>query len=223
MGRRKKITADSSIVVGYARCSTTEQADSGLGIEAQKAAITEECARRGWTLLRVITDEGLSGKNLDRPGVTEALETVESGQAGTLMVSKLDRLSRSLLDFAGLMARAQDRKWNLVALDLGIDLSTPTGEFMAGVLANVAQWERRIIGARTKDALAIKRQQGVRLGRPTELATTVVAEIVAAHEAGAGWTAIARDLNAGGTPTAHGGAKWYPSTVRAVVLSSQAA
>jgi len=70
-----------------------------------------------------------------------------------LIVSKLDRLSRSLLDFAGLMTRARDGGWNLVALDLGIDLSTPAGEFMASVMASAAQWERRLIGQRTRDAL----------------------------------------------------------------------
>lgn len=63
-----------------------------------------------------------------------------------------------------LMGRAQSEGWNLVALDLGIDLSTPGGEFLASVMASAAQWERRIIGQRTKEALAVKRAQGVRLG-----------------------------------------------------------
>jgi DNA invertase Pin-like site-specific DNA recombinase len=222
MARPKKQIADQSVVVAYARCSTAEQADSGLGIAAQIAAITAECDRRGWTLLKVCTDEGISGKSLDRPGVTEALKLVESGKAGTLMVSKLDRLSRSLLDFAALMAQATSQKWNLVALDLGIDLSTPAGEFMANVMASAAQWERRIIGARTKDALAQKRAQGVRLGRPNVLDPAVVGEILAAHQGGAGWSEIARSLNERGVPTAHGGAKWYPSTVRAVVMGQAA-
>ncbi len=223
MARPRKKIADQTVVVAYCRCSTTEQADSGLGVQAQIAAVKAEVERRGWTLLKICRDEGISGKSLDRPGVTEALRLVETGQAGTLMVSKLDRLSRSLHDFAGLMKRAQTQKWNLVALDLGIDLSTPAGEFMASVMASASQWERRIIGQRTKDALAQKKAQGVRLGRRMEMDLAVVDQIVSAHEAGAGWSEIARDLNARQVPTAHGGAKWYPSTVRAVVLSSQAA
>ena len=88
-------------------------------------------------------------------------------------------------------------------------------------MASAAQWERRIIGQRTRDALAQKRAQGVRLGRPNVLAGDLRARIVAAHEAGAGWSAIARTLNAEAVPTAHGGAQWHPSTVRAVVLSNQ--
>jgi DNA invertase Pin-like site-specific DNA recombinase len=74
-------------------------------------------------------------------------------------VAKLDRLSRLLKDFATLMERGQKKGWNLVACDLGIDLSTPSGEFMANVMGSAAQWERKLIGQRTRDALAAKRAQ----------------------------------------------------------------
>jgi DNA invertase Pin-like site-specific DNA recombinase len=166
-----------------------------------------------------IHEDALSGKSLDRPGLTAALMAVESGAAAGIVVAKLDRLSRSLADFANLMARAQAGRWNVVALDLGVDLSTAAGEFMANVMASAAQWERRIIGQRTKDALAIKRSQGVRLGRPNVLPEDVVSRIVRAYRAGEGWSAIARSLNDDGVITAHGGSRWYPSTVRAVVLA----
>ncbi|HXW80403.1 MAG TPA: recombinase family protein [Acidimicrobiales bacterium] len=142
--------------------------------------------------------------------------------ASAIVVAKLDRLSRSLVDFAALMARAQVGRWNVVALDLGIDLSTAAGEFMANVMASAAQWERRIIGQRTKDALAVKQAEGVRLGRPVTLPAEVIGRIISARQTGAGWSAIAAGLNSDGVPTAHGGARWYPSTVRAVVLSAEA-
>jgi DNA invertase Pin-like site-specific DNA recombinase len=137
-------------------------------------------------------------------------------------VAKLDRLSRSLKDFATLMERAQKKGWNLVACDLGIDLSTPSGEFMANVMGSAAQWERKLIGQRTRDALAAKRAQGVKLGRPSTLPKRVVDRILAARDVGDGWSAIARQLNADGVATAHGGAKWHPSTVRAVALANGA-
>src|ERR1022692_4719837 len=126
MLRSGKSSADPSIVVGYVRVSTDEQAVSGLGLAAQRAAIEAECTRRGWTLVAVHED-ALSGKNLDRPGMAAALAAVESGAASAIVVAKLDRLSRSLGDFASLMARAQAGRWNLVALDLGIDLATAAG------------------------------------------------------------------------------------------------
>jgi DNA invertase Pin-like site-specific DNA recombinase len=219
MARTRKTPADPNLMVGYIRVSTDEQADSGLGLAAQRAAVVAEAERRGWTLV-AIHEDALSGRSLDRPGLAAALAGVESGKAAGVVVAKLDRLSRSLKDFADLMARAQAGGWNLVALDLGVDLSTAAGEFMANVMASAAQWERRIIGQRTKDALAIRRSQGVRLGRPSVLPAEVVSRIVAEHEFGAGWSAIARGLNEDGTATAHGGSRWYPSTVRAVVISS---
>ena len=84
-------------------------------------------------------------------------------------MARLERLSRSLIDFAELLRQARAGGWNVVALDLGVDLSTPQGEFLANAMASAAQWERRIIGQRTKDALAVKRAQGVRLGRPPSI------------------------------------------------------
>ena len=165
-------------VVGYIRVSTSEQADSGAGLEAQRAAISAEAERRGWELVHVFEDAGASGKSLNgRSGLQRALEAVEAGRAEGLVVAKLDRLSRSLLDFAALMERARKRGWNLIALDLGVDTSTPAGEMMASVLATFAQFERRLIGQRTKDALAVKRAQGVRLGRPRTMSEETVERI----------------------------------------------
>lgn len=221
MARTPKPIADPSTVVGYVRVSTDEQADSGLGLAAQRCAIEAECSRRGWTLLDILEDAGISGKStVNRPGLAAALGAVENRDAGGIVVAKLDRLSRSLGDFANLMARAQAGGWNLVALDLGVDLASAAGEFMANVMASAAQWERRIIGQRTRDALAVKRAQGVRLGRPVMLPDSLRSRILAEHGAGESLSGISRTLNAEAVPTAHGGARWYPSTVRAVIVSS---
>ncbi len=223
-GRRKpRASTETATVraVGYLRVSTSEQVESGAGLAAQRSSIEAETSRRGWQLVETFTDAGISGKSLiGREALTAALTTVESGHADVLIVAKLDRLSRSLLDFAALMARAQEQGWNLVALDLGIDLSTPAGEFLASVMASAAQWERRIISQRTRDALAAKQAAGVRLGRPRRLSQEVVDRIVAARDGGKGLTAIARALSEEGVPTAQGGARWYPSTVRAILESA---
>jgi DNA invertase Pin-like site-specific DNA recombinase len=208
-------------VVGYVRVSTDEQGRSGAGLEAQRAAILAECKRRGWQLVGVIEDAGYSAKDLRRPGVREALDTLERGDAGALVVAKLDRLSRSMLDFTALMARAQKESWALVALDCTVDTTTPAGEAMANVLATFAQFERRLIGQRTREALAKRREQGVRLGRPRQLPKRVVERIVRQRESGKSLAGIAEKLNADRVPTAQGGRSWYPSTVRAVLLSAQ--
>lgn len=222
MAPRKKPTADPSHVVAYVRVSTDEQADSGAGLAAQRAAISAEADRRGWTVIAWHEDAGISGKSIEgRPGLGAALHAVESREAAGIVVAKLDRLSRSLADFAALMARAQRNGWNLVALDLGIDLATPAGEFMANVMASAAQWERRIIGQRTRDALAVKKAEGVTLGRPRTLPDDVRERILTATEAGRSAAQIARDLEADQVPTARGGTRWWPSAVRSIALAGR--
>ena len=222
MARTRKTTKTLG-VIGYVRVSTDEQAASGAGLDAQRSAITAECERRGLTLVGIAEDAGISAKTLDRPALAETLAALDRGEATVLMVSKLDRLTRSVHDATGLMLRAERAGWGLVALDVAVDTTTPQGAAMAQVLAVFAELERRLIGQRTRDALAVRRAQGVRLGRPPVLPADVVADILDAHRAGAGWSTIARALNADGVPTAQGGARWYPSTVRAVVLAHQGA
>ena len=207
--------------VGYLRVSTTEQAHSGAGLAAQRSAVEAEAARRGWVLVSVEVDTG-SGKSLaGRAGLTAALHAVSTLQADVLVVAKLDRLSRSLVDFAGLLARAQSEGWNLVALDLGVDLSTPAGEFLASVMASAAQWERRIIGTRTREALAAKRAAGIRLGRPSTIDRVVLARITTERDQGNTLQAIADGLNKDNVPTVRGGALWRASSVRAALQVQQ--
>ena len=201
-------------VLGYVRVSTDEQSDSGAGLEAQRRAIEAECVRRGWQLLEVVEDAGFSAKDLKRPGIQEALRVLEEGDAKALVAAKLDRLSRSMIDFTALMATAQKQGWALVALDCAVDTTTPAGEAMANVLATFAQFERRLISQRTREALAVKKSQGVRLGRPTTMPKKVVNRIRRERAAGKTFAEIADRLNADGVPTAQGGRRWYPATVR---------
>jgi len=205
--------------IAYLRCSTEEQADSRAGLDAQRAAILAEARRRGWDEADVtfIEDAGFSGKNLDRPGIETALDALRHRKADTLVVSKLDRLSRSLVDFAGLMDRASREHWALIALDLNVDTSTPAGEAMAAMLATFAQFERRLIGERTKSALAIKKAAGVRLGRPRLIPEEIVARIVAERSSGATLRAIADRLNRDGVPTAMRGRQWWVATLQGVL------
>jgi len=203
--------------VGYIRVSTDEQLDSGAGLEAQRAAIEAEVSRRGWELAEVFEDAASGEKLAGRSGLEAALAAVEGGEAEGLVVAKLDRLSRSLLDFAALMERSQRRGWALVALDLGVDTSSPSGEMMASVLAVFAQFERRLIGQRTRDALAVRKAQGVQLGRRSRVPAAIVRRVRREREQGASLAAIADGLTRDGVPTSYGGKRWYASTVRVVL------
>lgn len=205
-------------VLGYLRVSTEEQARSGLGIEAQRERITTEAQHRGWDV-EWIVDDGFTAATLNRPGITRALTALRNHESGTLVVSKLDRLSRSLLDFAGLMERAQREKWNLVCLDLGIDLSTPQGQLMANVMASFAAYERELIRQRTRDALQALRARGKRLGRPKLVLPGTAEQVRVWRAAGCTLASIAEALDAQGTPCAQGGQRWRPSTVASVLRS----
>jgi DNA invertase Pin-like site-specific DNA recombinase len=205
-------------IICYVRVSTAEQADSRAGLDAQRLSILREATRRGWAEadLDWIEDAGFSAKSMNRPGLRLALDALKRGEANVLAVSKMDRLSRSLLDFAGIMQRAQRESWTLLALDSPADLSTPSGEAMAGVLAVFAQLERRLIGQRTKEGMAAKAAMGVVMGRPRTLPDSVRARIFAEAAAGGSLSGIARGLAADGIATAQGGT-WRASTVRKIL------
>jgi DNA invertase Pin-like site-specific DNA recombinase len=170
------------LMFGYTRVSTDEQAMSRNGLEAQHETIAAESARRGWDV-EYFSDEGVSGK-LIAPKLQEVLQLLASGQGDGLVVAKLDRLSRSIVNAANIIESAQAQGWSLVILDLGVDLTTAAGRMMAMNLVNFAQYERELISERTKAALAAKKRRGERIGRPRVATPSVVRRIVQDREAG---------------------------------------
>ena len=205
------------IVIGSLRVSTREQADSGLGLAAQRATIQAEADQRGWQV-EWVEDAGFTASNLRRPGLQRALVMLAAGEAEALVVARLDRLSRSLLDFAGLVEASRRQGWALLCRDVGVDTSTPAGELMVNVMASFAVFERRIIQARTRDALAAAKARGVRLGGPVSTPPHVRERVVALAATGLSHAAVARALTAEGHSTASGGT-WHRSGVRRVLAS----
>lgn len=189
----------------YLRVSTDEQGDSGLGIEAQRRQLAGRYGETGFSWV----EEVASAKDLERPQLCKLLGAIEAGD--TLAVAKLDRLTRSVVDFGQLLEAAKEGGWFIVALDLGVDTSTPTGELVANIMVSVSQWERRIIGQRTREALAEKKANGARLGRPPEISPE--AEALIDELGGMGPTYIAHKLTEAGIPSPRGGDIWHPSTV----------
>jgi DNA invertase Pin-like site-specific DNA recombinase len=205
-------------VLGYVRVSTQEQATSGLGRAAQEAALSAECQHRGWTLVGVVVDDGESGASLDRPGIQDALRRLLTGEADGLVVSKLDRLTRSVADLMAVLSWFEDERKTLVALDLGLDTSTPGGRLVATIFGAVASWERDVLAARTRDALAALRAQGRAISRPALVDDLELAALVRElHAEGLGPTAIARRLNELGVPTLRGAQAWRDTSVRGVL------
>jgi len=149
-------------VVAYLRVSTEEQGDSGLGLEAQQAALESYAEANGY-LVETWYEEVASAKGhtLDcRPVLTEALAQAKRSRC-LVVVAKLDRLSRDVAFIAGLMAQAV--QFEVVELGPSVD------PFLLHIHAAVAEHERKTISARTKAALAALRERGVQLGNPTNL------------------------------------------------------
>lgn len=214
---RTRTAAPTTVAVGYLRVSTADQAGSGLGLDAQRAAINDAAERHGLTVTDWHTDAGVSGSvaPAERPGMSAALTALDGHRAGVLIAAKLDRLSRSVKDAAELMDRAEQSGWRVLTADgtVGAD-SSPMGRAMVGMSSVFAQMERELISARTREALAALRQQGVQLGQPTKLPDSVIVRILQALATGQSLRGIAADLQADNVPTATGAGKWYPAQVK---------
>jgi DNA invertase Pin-like site-specific DNA recombinase len=212
----------SEKLIGYTRVSKENLSGKGVSLDEQSEWLISEANRRKATLEIVSEGEGVSGKKLsNRPVLNETLRRLDKGEATGLVVKKLDRLSRSVADFLYLLERSRKGKWSLIIGDLDIDTSSPLGEAMAIVSATFAQLERAKIAENTRDALAHKKAQGVRLGRPLSLPENTAVMINHLRLEGLTLTAIAEELNSRGVPTAHGGSRWYPSTIKKVLDRSE--
>lgn len=200
-------------VVGYVRVSTVEQGDSGLGLAAQLHTVEAEANRRGWGRIGVVSEVASAASVHRRPLLADVLDLLDRGEADVLVVAKLDRLARSTLDFAKIMERSYAAGWALVVLDLGIDTATPAGRMVASVVAATAQYERDLVRQRTRDALAAKKAQGHRLGRPSALDAITLDRIVGRRAAGLTLRAIAAELEDAGVLTPTGRTHWSAQQV----------
>jgi DNA invertase Pin-like site-specific DNA recombinase len=225
----EKMTRDQiKTVIGYVRVSTDEQASHGSGLDAQKRAIRDKVKYMRWHLLpaadggEFFEDAGVSGKRMAKqPQLVVALAELRAGRAHALVVSKMDRLSRSLRDFAGLIETASHEGWHLVAIDLDIDTSTPGGEMAANNYINASQFERRMISTRTKEGLAARRARGIGvphglkgpIGRPPTVEGDLLKRILRRRRAGKSFASIADELTHSGIPTPTGAADWGWGTV----------
>ena len=161
------------MIIGYARCSTDAQ-----DLTAQR----RQLAVLGAAPERIYVDQGLSGKNRDRPGLREALAAVHAGD--TLLVTKLDRLARSVPDARDIADELARRK---VSLSLGGQVNDPTdpvGRLLFNVLAMIAEFERDLISQRTREGLVIARQRGRLKGRSPKLKAAQEHHLVKLYDAG---------------------------------------
>jgi site-specific DNA recombinase len=235
MARRTSPTVarSGSRVVAYLRVSTEEQAKEGLSLEAQRRKVEAWAELHGAELVAVLVDEGRSAKNLNRPALQEALGLLRSGSADSLLVCKLDRLTRSVRDLLGLVDELFSRDGaGLVSINEDINTTSAAGRMVLTMMGAMAEWERAVIGERTAEALAVLKADGIHAGRsglgwrrlestdehgrrvlavePTERAAIERARQLRAE--GLALRAIAERLTAEGHKTKRGGT-WYAASV----------
>jgi DNA invertase Pin-like site-specific DNA recombinase len=215
------IASSSPPLAGYVRVSTSAQAESGIGLAAQRRLLADAATQHGLDVGEVYADEGKSGAKMsNRPALQAALAAIRAGDASGLIVAKIDRLGRSAAEVLALVEQARRDGWRLVALDAGLDTATPAGELVAGMLALAARFEHRRISERQVEKFDELRRQGRARGRvstPSDIAD----RIRELRHTGATWQAIADELNARGVPTTRGGLTWRPSSSRSAYLTRE--
>lgn len=218
--------------VGYLRVSKEEQALSPV---AQRDAIARWCRANGAELVAVFEDIDISGGTaLDRrPGLLAALAELEAKRAGMLVVAKRDRLARDVMN-AAMVERLAERVGARVRSAAGEgtegDLSDPSGMLMRGIVDLFAQYERAVIRARTKAALAVKAARGERTGQvrfgcratpdgqhivEDEGEKKTISRVLELRNNGASIRAIASQLQADGESCR--GRRWHPTTVARLI------
>jgi len=215
--------------IGYIRVSTNEQGQDGHSLGAQRAKIEAYAALYELELIEVIEDAGVSAKTLNRPGLQRALEMLATGEADALIIFKLDRLTRSVADWATLIDSHFKGNSALLSVSDQIDTRTAAGRLVLNVLISVAQWEREAIGERTSVALRHKQSKGEHVGSApygfkmtdkklerVETEHEAIALIQEMRAAGKTLQQVADVLNSQGIATQRGG-KWHPTTVKNVL------
>jgi DNA invertase Pin-like site-specific DNA recombinase len=155
------------IAIGYVRVSTLEQASEGVSLDAQRDKIRAYCKFNNIKLIDIASDEGVSGGTLERPGLQDALRMLKRGRANTLLVIKLDRLTRSVRDLCWLVDEyfAHER-YHLLSVCGMVNTHNAAGRMLMLNLAHYAQFEREIISERTYEAMQQLKAQGVKMGHP---------------------------------------------------------
>lgn len=216
--------------VGYIRVSSLEQATEGISLDNQKAKITAYCELHDLDLVEIIEDAGKSGKNLNREGVQELVSRIKGKSIDAVIVYKLDRLSRKVIDTLTMIETIEKSGIAFHSLNEKIDTSTAMGRFFLNITASLAQMERDLISERTKDALQMKIANCQRAGqipygwRLAEDGNTLtvhqkeqetISLVKRLHDKGYSFRAICGELERKGHKSQ--GAHWHPQTIKNIL------
>jgi DNA invertase Pin-like site-specific DNA recombinase len=156
---------EPKVAFGYVRSSTMEEVKQGSN-ERQKELITKYCEERGYKV-QFFEDKGVSGKNAERPKLKEMKRKIEENAPSLIVVSKIDRYARSLMDLLKEMEYLQSKGIGFISVqDPGIDTTTANGKLLLQILGAFAEFERNLINSRTKAGREKAMEKGIKFGRP---------------------------------------------------------
>jgi site-specific DNA recombinase len=144
----------------YLRVSTTEQSEEGYSISAQKNRLEAFCTSQGWDVVRWYVDEGISAKDTKRPELQRLLKGVQKKAFDVVLVYRLDRLTRSVLDLYSLLQEFEKHNVKFKSATEVYDTTTATGRLFLTLIASLAQWERENLGERVSFGMEEKAKQG---------------------------------------------------------------
>jgi hypothetical protein len=205
-------------VIGYA--SAPIDVD-GAGLPTSVLAIEHACERAGWRLLDVMHDRE-HGRTPERPGLFAALERIADGEARGLVVSHARLLGESIVDLAPLMQWFREAHAAFIALDLGLDTSTPQGTRVAMALIRLSGWDRSGAVNGERHGVAGVRTRNGSHPSPASGRPDLLSRVMAMDDGGVSLREIADQLNADGEPTLFGGDTWWPSSVRTALRYARA-
>jgi len=205
------------------------QVNEGVSLDAQSAKIRAYCELNDLELVEIVCDAGKSAKSTNRDGLQKCLAMIASGEAGAIVVYKLDRLSRKVLDTLNLISEIESYGASLHSIVEKLDTQSALGKFFVNMTAALAQLERDQVSERVTMAMAHKKSEGQHCGAAPfgfEMVDKELVKVESQFEAiaiiremrasGAALRTIADRLNGAGVPTQRGG-KWQASTINQII------
>jgi site-specific DNA recombinase len=230
----------AKIAVGYARVSTEEQAKHGVSIDAQIEAIRSYCRKEDIELLQVYTDEGISGCSMDtRIGIQDVIAATDSRRVSHVVATALDRFSRDAADLHIFRKRCAKRNVKIWTLNTRTDYTTPTGKMQYAMESGMSEWYRDQVSEKTSTALRhVRDDLGRHLGRipfgyervtigpnkgkivVNDGEQSIISDLRKMAAAGDSYWGMSEWLNSRRIMP-RSGKRWYPSSVRAILLRTK--
>lgn len=227
--------ANKNRCIIYTRVSTDEQATKGRSIETQEANCRRHATERDYEVIGVYCDDGLSGKDLHRPGIQQAFGTLALNGADILLISDFDRLTREVEDKCLIAKLMKTQGWSIESLCENVDIDTAQGNLNLNMKVMFSQYEREMARERTCRVLNAKRERGEKLGgmrkygyqeeerdgvkylAPDPHEQRTIERICDLRDAGMTLSAICRELRRRKIRSRNGTTSWNPMTISRIL------